>query len=382
MATLAPQFGISDVALKKTCAKHRIPTPPRGYWARKAAGQSPRRVALPKLPEVAAALVATIEFLREPKVTARELAEATGPVADQERFEARPDARIVVPETLDNPHPLVAATVKALRAAKPNEQHVLRPRARYGLDVHVSLGSADRAMCILDAALKALDTRGYQVSVTEQENGSVTSVLVGQERIAFSLRETVSRVERPSPERRKRTPEPFYEWSKSYDYVPTGRLALQLEPTWLGVRRTWSDGAKQRLEECLHDFIVGLVAAAEALRTQRLKREEDERKRQAEAERRAAAERVQQREEARIRAMRNSLEQWQAAATLRRYAIDARTAAHASGLLETESAMSRYLAWLDEYIDRIDPFRGTPEVPTDPKAVAWSWQPREERMLW
>ena len=31
---LAPQYGISDVALKNTCRKFDIPVPPRGYWAR------------------------------------------------------------------------------------------------------------------------------------------------------------------------------------------------------------------------------------------------------------------------------------------------------------------------------------------------------------
>ncbi len=32
---LCERFGISDVALKKSCAKSDIPTPERGYWARK-----------------------------------------------------------------------------------------------------------------------------------------------------------------------------------------------------------------------------------------------------------------------------------------------------------------------------------------------------------
>ena len=34
MKNLSIRFGISDVALKKTCARAEIPTPDRGYWAR------------------------------------------------------------------------------------------------------------------------------------------------------------------------------------------------------------------------------------------------------------------------------------------------------------------------------------------------------------
>src|SRR5438309_638670 len=39
MTKVAEEFGVSDVALKKACARHRVPTPPRGYWAKKEAGK-------------------------------------------------------------------------------------------------------------------------------------------------------------------------------------------------------------------------------------------------------------------------------------------------------------------------------------------------------
>jgi hypothetical protein len=44
---LAPQFGISDVALKNTCRKFDIPVPLRGYWAKLRAGKRTTKVALP-----------------------------------------------------------------------------------------------------------------------------------------------------------------------------------------------------------------------------------------------------------------------------------------------------------------------------------------------
>ena len=50
MRLLAKEFGVSDVALAKTCKKLHIPVPGRGYWAKKAANQpvGPR----PLLPKV------------------------------------------------------------------------------------------------------------------------------------------------------------------------------------------------------------------------------------------------------------------------------------------------------------------------------------------
>jgi hypothetical protein len=51
MVELAQDFGISDVALAKRFRKPGIPVPGRGYWARVAAGQTPRRPPLPRRDE-------------------------------------------------------------------------------------------------------------------------------------------------------------------------------------------------------------------------------------------------------------------------------------------------------------------------------------------
>jgi hypothetical protein len=47
---LSPRFEISDVALKKACARAEVPTPGLGHWAKRAAGKSMPQVALPERP--------------------------------------------------------------------------------------------------------------------------------------------------------------------------------------------------------------------------------------------------------------------------------------------------------------------------------------------
>ena len=48
---LAPEYGVSDVALAKTCRKLLIPLPGRGYWAKAAVGKRPKtRPPLPPVP--------------------------------------------------------------------------------------------------------------------------------------------------------------------------------------------------------------------------------------------------------------------------------------------------------------------------------------------
>jgi hypothetical protein len=41
MSRLAEQYGISDNGLAKICRREDIPYPPRGYWAKQAAGRAP-----------------------------------------------------------------------------------------------------------------------------------------------------------------------------------------------------------------------------------------------------------------------------------------------------------------------------------------------------
>jgi hypothetical protein len=48
LRSLSARFGISDVALKETCAKAQIPTPKRGYWAGKDAGKNVSKTSLPE----------------------------------------------------------------------------------------------------------------------------------------------------------------------------------------------------------------------------------------------------------------------------------------------------------------------------------------------
>ena len=48
VSTVAKKYGVSDVAIRKICKSMDIPVPPRGYWAKKRAGQKVQKTPLPK----------------------------------------------------------------------------------------------------------------------------------------------------------------------------------------------------------------------------------------------------------------------------------------------------------------------------------------------
>lgn len=382
MQVIAPRLGLSDVGLKKVCNRLRVPTPGRGYWAKKAAGVAPHRAKLPKLPASVRANQRIAVFSGRSRSAQEKKAEGTGPVADQARYEALPEHRIVVPELLTDPHALVAASIRFLRRAKTDQQHRLVLGSGRCLAVAVTLDSVDRAMLIYDTLIKACEARGFAVEVTVNEQTVATVVTVGEEAVGIVIEERIDRVEHPAPQKAAWPYAP-----KTYDYVPTGRLAIRFQHPYLGVRQSWSDGKRQRVEDCLNNVMVGLVTTAEALKAQRRAREAAHRDFLAEQERQRLAEQRRQEEAGRIRALDATLMAWRKSALVREYADAMRQAVAATGRMSDGEPLSSWLEWVENYADRIDPTKGVPRVPADPERSQWSSYGRrseayDSRGLW
>ena len=49
MTKVAAEFDVTGTALKKTCIRHKVPTPERGYWAKLAHSKKVKQVPLPAL---------------------------------------------------------------------------------------------------------------------------------------------------------------------------------------------------------------------------------------------------------------------------------------------------------------------------------------------
>src|SRR5688500_17413636 len=97
LRTLAKEFGISDVALKKHCRKLNIPTPGLGYWAKREAGHSVRRALLPKeKADTPSFTLIRIGATLEPKPAPTE-----GPIWEQSQFEGEASNKIVVADNLE-----------------------------------------------------------------------------------------------------------------------------------------------------------------------------------------------------------------------------------------------------------------------------------------
>jgi hypothetical protein len=207
---LAKDFGLSDVALGKICKKHSIPKPPLGYWARLAHGKT---VARPPLPSIGDQRLEIIEIRKRPLVSA-------GPKPQSTELEKEPP--IPAPERLSSPHPLMKATIDALKNSTPDEAGILRIRASGCLNVRVGRQSVGRAMRLMDALIKALEARSSTVSVVERDRTHQTCVKILDETIEIELREGLNRREKQftAAELREREKYPWLRDRKEYEFYP------------------------------------------------------------------------------------------------------------------------------------------------------------------
>ncbi len=113
---LAEEFGISGRGLGKICSRFEIPVPPRGYWAKLAAGKHVTRGPLPT-----AKSDIPSEILIQPSPEGSEAA-----LPEQVRAEVTAVLenrdQIRIPETLRSPHPIVERWLDQKRERRKVDQ--------------------------------------------------------------------------------------------------------------------------------------------------------------------------------------------------------------------------------------------------------------------
>jgi hypothetical protein len=355
LRTIAKQLGISDVALAKRCRKLNIPLPGLGYWAKKAAGYKLRQKALPSLPQTSAAGGERVVFQpSQPEPTPREIPQA---VAQQEVFELDPANRIAVADTLRAPHPLVRGTAEAIRrAGKAATDWVSCGKGC--LDMQVTRATADRALRIMDAVVKAFHERGWPVAIETDYPFKAYATILGQ-RVPFGIRERIKKVaNEPAKAVRSTYDGKWYTPHQSkYRDEPTRRLSLVLRSHWeraTAVEASWDESAPGLLENRLNDFMIGAVSYADHWREWERRRVEGERLRMEAELRRAEEVRRRQAEAARLSELEEEADRWHRSRMLRAYMDAIRLSVDQSRKL-VDPSLQTWLDWATDQANRLDP---------------------------
>lgn len=300
MIRLARELGISDVGLAKACRRHSIPVPPRGYWAKLQAGHTP-----PKTPLPAPELDLVVEFATtDPAERERQKA------AEQERrdaIKARTEKvvatiDVALPEKLDKPHPLVAATqryvdrvpklIERYKKLGPSAWHLTRDEerppfeqhGRYSLfrdgQLHVtaSLGVMDWVLRFHDAIFKALIAGGMEIqwcpakeSNSRHRQNEPACIQLSQNGEAFKVEfsqgyRRVSVDSETLAKRQKAEP-----WARAFEYLPSEKLSFRVIGSEYEAKKAW-EGTQEKLQAQVGEIvrtIFGLVPLQADARTKR-----------------------------------------------------------------------------------------------------------------
>lgn len=345
---LAREFGLSDVGLAKLCRRHGIPRPGRGYWTRVEFGQNPGRIPLPALDKPGSDII---------EITIRERAfNEAGQSPNPDAAQAANAIKIVVSEDEPISHPLAIRTQRMLAHARKDERGILFLKERCASHIEVSETALPRALRILDALFRAMHECNLTLKWPKEETSRL-SVTVLEEELQFEISEEVeAKPHTLTAEEIARQKRGLWVHLPQWDHTATGRLRLAIAGVPYGIRHTWGDGKRQRLEDCLGKFIASLPVAAQAFKKEREERErrqrewEERRKREEEARQHRA-------EHARkVEVLSKFARAWHEAKLIRDF-VDAFKKA-CEQLSKTEAGKREtefFVEWATEYADSVDP---------------------------
>ena len=331
---LADELGCSNVMIGKICRKYDIPKPYVGYWAQLAHNKNPKQTPLPKSRDP---LKQSLTFHRHENL------ETT---VDEPPRELQYDADvrqmldlmrqlgpIKVSKQLRNPHALVATTQKKINARIADEKkHWQRKdyawRKIRALTVNVSPALTKRAMRIMDAIVKRIESIGGAIEIRDHQyfehRDSRTMIsLGGEDVIEIRLREKHNQVRHINKDAK-------YSWERNRtELVPSGRLLFDDGPSTYRSPLA-IDGKKKQVEDQLTDMVTDFVIQLGERRIKQRERAEEEHRKAEEVRReqerqermRVEQEKLEQQraeEQARLDELIFHAESWQKSQLIREY---------------------------------------------------------------
>ena len=353
--TVAAELGISDVGLKKICARFDIPVPHRGYWARLAAGQRVHKGVLPpRAPGMSDIAFGAPKYghYRWPPDPAAELAEPepvepvfSEALKDVEARIRKAVGKVVGSQPLTNPHPQLRRLVDkdAERRSKfaANNYSCVAPLFDAPFE--------QRRLRIINTLFWALTRAGAKPTLGGQAARS-TGVNIGGQYVGFTI-------DHPNAKRSR--------WNEEQVHggkVDTLCLKIPTLEGEGGFVSAWTDGVGQKLESQLTEIMVMLHLAAEvhyrsgALHSYKYKVESREKARDELIRLREEAE---QKERERLAELeRKRRERLLGYARDHRAAEDIRTfiaTVEDAGMVEQGGSVVDWLSWARAVADRLDP---------------------------
>jgi hypothetical protein len=330
---LAQKYRISDVGLRKMCKRMMIPVPNNGHWARLPIN----RVAPLKL----SARYSGDDEVRLELRTKKDDSDKEALKELTEEFKANHVVRIY--EKLTDPDELVIASQKILhgKEGRSYRQEGMMTCSRNGLNICVLPENVDRALCFMDAVIKALEKRGHNIRLRHSQ----TFAVIFDVEIEISFRDKLKR----EPDNTRSYP--------STRLVPTGLVCFRSRVHYND--KEWKDGT-QTIEQQLPAIMAKLELEGGRIADERIWRDKQDAIRERKEKKIAAIKARKEKELAEFKNMLGQSVRWKKANDLRDY-IDAREK-HALENNQHDEKFIRWLEWARKKADWYDPFINSKEM--------------------
>jgi hypothetical protein len=362
MKTLATKFELSDVGLAKTCRKHDVPLPPRGYWAKLRAGKAVNRAPLPDrglgMSEHVELGTGRSSCSRPPMSDDDILAAQVLPLVftkslDELESEVRLQiGRVSIPRSLQKPHRFIGRLLDADEARSEKVANgrfpILWDRPKFESPFE------KRRLRMVSGLFVALERLGAKPHSPDKE-GRGLSVQVNGQSVALWVDDAAKKVER-------------HIWQHEDIRNPSGRLKVAL-PGWSvdgEEHSAWEDNEDGKVEIHAKEIVAEVLLTAERqyrsscdnhnnwLLERKAQILENRRLGKEEADRRER-ERLVKLEQDRIDGLLAGAVAFQKADTIRRYVADVEKRVLDGADTSGNPIVGQWAAWARAQADKIDP---------------------------
>jgi hypothetical protein len=349
VSKVAPELGISDVALRKQCVKHAIPLPDATYWGRLHAGRPIKRKPLGVAPKGVGDRIV---------IDARAKPPAPEPVEAAILAARQPVEAVAVPEKL---HPLVAKTLAAARKAAPDRNGAITGLGREVFRIRAHSDTLDRVGAFLNALVYNALARGHRFEAGREG----FEMVVDDEAIGFAVYQTIRRSLHVATEEETRRRErwdarhrnDWDNWDKRpsipyYDFTPTGEMAIEIAgwSRYENAQRRFADTRARKIDSRIDEMLVSFAAFAAGRKLEREEARERARLEEIARQRRAEEARRAKLEQQRVEYLDRKLAQAQERDRLRTFLATL----PADQIFEEASAIHAFVGWARQRLERMD----------------------------
>lgn len=348
MATLAESFGVSGNGLAKACRRIDVPYPPRGYWAKVAAGKVPP---VAKLPKVKSGSLTNTQIWPTPATLEKPEPPKPSPAAIQA---AAAVAGLTVPSGTSKLHPIVQGWLNQHREDQRKSQREKREHGFAFWGQTPALTERDLYRFRVSSAI----VDGVELAGGTVESGSLDGkvvFVVGGQKVPCTIAERMVRSREVAD---KWTAYPHFHAS---NLTSSGFLRVEIT-TWLrGGKPRWEETERTKIADLLPDIVGAIIAAGPTLELMAAESEERQRQWQLEAAAREEARRQRELDEKRWKGFRGAASAWAEADLIRSFLgeIEAR-AEREGGDIVGDRTVREWAAWARQRLDVLDPLSGGP----------------------